>query len=191
LRYSRNVTLEELLSKVETQCVEFKRSLSLQREGLEALDGMINAEPARGVVIFGVAPDRRVVGVEQGDLDQAQRSLVQHIGARFDPPIQVVIELAEVEGKALLVVSATRHRGVPYHEYDGRAFIREGTACRQLSLQEKQYLQRSRDRDLHPGPWKCDRCGSVAGLLISMAITDRGVSRTYKCGCGGEFWPAV
>ena len=185
------VTLEEVIGRVESQCVEFKRSLSLQREGLEALDGMINAEPARGMVIFGVAPDRSVVGVEQGDLDQAQRSLAQHVGARFDPPIQAVIEVAEVNSRVLVLISATRHKGVPYHEYDGRAFIREGTACRQLSLQEKQHLQRSRDRALHPGPWKCDRCGSIAGMLIGMSITDSGVSRTYKCECGGEFWPAV
>lgn len=49
--------LEELISRGESQKVEFKKSLSLKREGLEALCGMINTEEAHGTVIFGVKDD--------------------------------------------------------------------------------------------------------------------------------------
>lgn len=183
--------LEDVLNRYETQDIELKQSLAQRRDGLEALNSMINAEPARGVVIFGIGPNRSVVGVEPGDLDQAQRSLAQHIQATFDPPIQPVIELLECEGKHLITISASRHRGIPYHEYDGRAFIREGSVSRQLTLTEKQQLQRARNRDLHNGPWRCDRCGSFVGMLSSITLTDHGPVKSYHCPCGGEFWPAA
>ena len=185
------MNLDDVIRKYETQGLELKQSLAQRRDGLEALNGMINAEPAHGVLIFGISPDRKVVGVELGDLDQAQKSLVQHIEAQFEPSIQPVVELLECEGKHLITVSAIRHRDVPYHEYDGRAFIREGSVNHRLTLQEKQQLSRSRNRDLHNGPWQCDRCGSYVGFLSSIAITDHGITKTYDCDCGGEYWPAA
>jgi predicted phosphodiesterase len=51
-------------------------------------------------------------------------------------------------------------------------------------------LQRRRNRDLHTGPWKCDRCGAWVGVLVSFVMTDQGVRKSYACDCGGEYWPA-
>ena len=155
----------EMLRQEESQVFERKKSLALQREGFESLCGMVNSEGANGTVVFGVAPDGQVVGVESGNLDKAQRSLAQTISAKFDPPIQVSIEVVDCDGIPVVAISAQRHRRVPYHEFDGRAFIREGTATRQLSLREKQALERQRNRDSHNGPWRCDRCGSFVGML--------------------------
>ncbi|MBZ5628470.1 MAG: ATP-binding protein [Acidobacteriia bacterium] len=181
----------KLLLQDESQVFERKQSLSLQREGLESLCGMVNADPARGTIAFGLAPNGQVVGVEPGVLDKAQRTLTQVIRNRIDPPIQCTIDVREVEGKHVLILSARRSRDVPYHEFGGRAFIREGTSTRQLSLAEKQSLQRMRSRDIHPGPWTCDKCRSMVGVLGSFVITNEGMRRTYACECGGEFWPAT
>ena len=60
--------LKELVRKGEGQMVEFKKSLSLQREGLEALCAMVNSDLARGTVIFGVEKDGTVCGIEEGNL---------------------------------------------------------------------------------------------------------------------------
>jgi hypothetical protein len=141
-------------------------------------------------VVFGVAPDGQLVGVEPGDLDKAQRSLSQTI-ARCDPRLQCSINVAELQGRQFVILTAERNRDVAYHEFDGRAFIREGTVTRQLNLAEKQALQRTRNRDLHPGPWKCDRCGSWVGMLVSIEITEQGPRKSYACGCGGQYWPAA
>lgn len=182
---------QDLVRQPESQVFERKRSLGLQREGLESLCGMVNAEGGQGSVAFGIAPDGQLVGVEPGDLDKAQRSLLQTIGSKFEPPLQCTVQVLELEGKRLVVVAAGRNRGVAYHEFDGRAFIREGTVTRQLSLAEKQSLQRRRNRDLHTGPWKCDRCGSWVGMLASILVTDGGACKSYACSCGGEYWPAA
>lgn len=183
--------IDELIRRDESQTHERKRSLSLLKEGFSSLCGMVNADAARGTVLFGVDQDGEVVGVEAGNLDKAQRSISQQISTKFEPRLQYVSEVAEIRGKRLLVLSASRNREIPYYEYDGRAFMREGSVTRQLSLEEKQSLQRKRRRDLHNGPWRCDRCGSWVGTLISFEGTDQGMRKTYRCECGGEFWPVA
>jgi predicted HTH transcriptional regulator len=180
-----------MLEDAESQTFERKRSLSLQREGLASLCGMINADHCSGTVAFGIDPDGRIVGVEPGNLDKAQRSLAQSIQLKFEPAIQCALQVKNVEGKSVVLISAQRNRSVPYHEFDGRAYIREGTVTRQLSLSEKHALQRQRNRDLHTGPWKCDGCGSWVGMLSQVVVTDQGMHKTYTCRCGGEFWPAA
>lgn len=153
--------------------------------------GMINADAAQGTVIFGVEPDGSVSGVEPGNLDKAQKTLSQKIVAQFDPPIVSSINVVEHLGKKLLILRGTRNAKVAYHEYDGRAFIREGTSTRQLKLSEKQGLRRRRNGDEHNGPWRCDKCRSLVGQLAHFEFSDKGMKKTYRCDCGGEFWPVT
>ena len=132
--------ITEELRLGELQTTEFKKSLSLQKEAFQALCGMVNADPAHGTVYFGVAPDQSVVGVEPGDLDSAQKKLATALRQKFDPPIISLIETVEWGDKRLIRLKADRGTGVAIHEYDGRAYIREGTTTRVLSLAEKQQL---------------------------------------------------
>jgi predicted HTH transcriptional regulator len=187
----REIDASELRLLFESQTVEFKQSLSERKLGMEALDAMVNTEAGTGTVIFGIAPNGTISGIEQGNLDTAQRSLVQHINEKFDPPLAVSIELIETDGKFLLLLQGTRQKGVSYHEYDGRAWIKEGSTKRQLSLDEKNRIARFRNRDQHNGPWKCNRCGAWVNMLSGIVVTDKGAYRTYSCSCGGEFWPAI
>jgi len=182
--------LTDMLSLGEGQTIEFKKSLALRREGLEALCAMVNSDFAHGNVIFGIDPSGNVVGVEAGNLDKAQRTLSQAIIDGFDPPLNPEIWVETSEDKSVILVAAKRLSTVPYHEYAGRAWIRQGSENSQLTLAEKNHLRRSRDRAHHPGPWKCDRCGSIVVQLISVKFTDKGIEKTYNCDCGGEFWPA-
>lgn len=182
---------DDLLRLIETQTVERKSSLAERREGLEALDAMINADVGRGVVLFGVRPTGEVVGIEEGNADTAQRSLADHIRHKFSPQITFEIQVVERPGRPVLVISGTRDPSVPLVEYDGRAFIREGPSQRQLTLPQKLQIIRRRDRSQHPGPWRCDRCGSWVGHLVSYELSDGGLKANYSCGCGGEYWPAT
>ena len=184
-----HLMIEALIRKGEGQAVEFKKSLSLQNKGLESLCAMINSEVAQGTVVFGLEPNRTVCGIEPGNLDAAQRSLLQTIRNKFEPQLLVNIEAQEHDGKIVLIISAERNRNVPYHEYDGRAWIREGSSNRLLNLAEKNVLTGKRNRDRHPGPWKCDKCGSMVGALFSFELSKEGMKKNYQCACGGEFWP--
>ncbi len=134
---------EKIIQDGETQSVEFKKSLSQRKEGCKTLCGMLNAEVDAGMVLFGISPENEVVGIE-GNLDSAQRPLVQHIQQKYDPPIKVSIQIEEYEGKKILILSAKRSNDVRYYEYDGRAFFREGSTTRRLSIQEKESLNNNR-----------------------------------------------
>ena len=187
----REPDIARIIRGPEVQRVEFKTSLSERKEGMRALCGMLNSDVGQGIVLFGVAPDGSVCGVEPGNLDTAQRTLSRDIRQKFGPPITPIIEVLSEGGGKVIAVRATRPRSVPYYEYDGRAFIRIGSETRVLSLAEKDVLRSRRDRDSHTGPWKCDRCGSWAMALSGIEITDDGPRKTYRCSCGGEFWPAT
>jgi predicted HTH transcriptional regulator len=183
--------LTDLLSNGEGQTIEFKKSLALRREGLETLCAMVNTDVACGTVIFGIDNSGTVVGVEDGNLDKAQRTLSQAINSGFDPPLISDIWVETSKGKSVIMVHAQRMPTVPYHEYTGRAWIRQGSEKRQLTLDEKDHLRRSRDLSQHYGPWKCDHCGSIVGQLFHMTFSGNRVEKTYNCECGGQFWPAT
>jgi len=104
---------------------------------------MLNAEVDAGMVLFGISPENEVVGI-RGNLDSAQRSLVQHIQQKFEPSIKVSIQIEEYKSKKILILSAKRSNDVCYYEYDGRAFFKEGSTTRRLSLQEKEDLNNNR-----------------------------------------------
>jgi predicted HTH transcriptional regulator len=177
----------------ESQMVECKKGLAEGREGCASLSAMLNADTAKGRVIFGVAPDGSIVGVEPGDLDKAQRTLVQHLRDSLEPRIPINIEVLECGGKHVLVLSAERPKNVPLVEYDGRAMIREGSTTRRLSLDERRGIERRRTRSSHPGPWRCERCGSYAGIYVPTMIGNENGEpvMSYACNCGGEWWPAT
>jgi len=182
--------IQRIIQRGETQWIEFKKSLSQRKEGCRVLCGMLNTDVGSGMVLFGVSPEKNVVGIA-GNLDSAQKTLAQHIRQKFAPSIVPSIEIEKQQGKNVLILSGKRPSEICYYEYDGRAFIKEGSTTRQLSYQEKQSLSRRRNRANHNGPWKCDRCGSIVGMLISMVITEQGSQRSYKCQCGGEYWPTT
>jgi predicted HTH transcriptional regulator len=181
--------LERLIWNGESEAVEFKTSLAQLGDGLRSLCGMVNTDRARGCLLFGVTPEGEVRGVEPGNIDKAQRSIAQS-AEKFEPRLNPTIEACKVGGKTLLLVGGERRRAVPHHDFDGRTFIREGTRTRRLTREEKDALARHRDRDLHPGPWKCERCGAMFGMKLDVGA-GLGVRRSYVCSCGGELWPAT
>jgi Schlafen, AlbA_2 len=185
-----SITRERLKELAEAQGIERKRSLKHQKEGFEALCGMMNTDVGKGAVLFGVEPDGTPVGVERGDIDSAQRKLAEHFRTKLDPKTPCSIQVVDCEDKVLVFVEGTRDRSVPYFEYDGRAWIREGTSTRVLSVAEKAQLVRRRSRALHGGPWICDACGTQKGMIMHVVHPDHGTWNQYKCQCGGEYWPA-
>jgi hypothetical protein len=92
----------------ELQRVEWKKTLAETREAFESLCGMLNAETAEGIVVFGIAPDGSVCGIEPGNLDKAQRSLAQRAGEKFEPKLQLIIEVEKRSEGNLIVLRAQR-----------------------------------------------------------------------------------
>jgi hypothetical protein len=133
------MNIKDILNTGETQSVEFKKSMSQMKEGCKSLCGMLNTAEGSGMMIFGISPENKIVGL-QGNLDSAQRSLTQHIKDKFDPLINISLKLENYEDKFILILSAKRPREIRYYEYDGRAFIKEGSTKRLLTIQENEVL---------------------------------------------------
>jgi len=66
-----------VIHQEESREWDSKRSLSLQREGLEAPWGTVNAETVYGAAGSSIDPDGALVRVRPGDLDREQRSILQ------------------------------------------------------------------------------------------------------------------
>ena len=178
----------------ESQTVEFKKSLAQLDRGLRSLCGMVDADAYHGAVVFGVDDKGGTVGIEDSNLDRSQQKISEK-GRKFDSPLSLDIRVCRRDGKAVIVVRAKR--GAPdLHEYDGRAYVREGAATRRLCTEERRQLIRRRRRDEHSpqfGQWVCDRCGALStSVKWSMSSSGGVVSKNvdYSHECGGEFWPA-
>lgn len=102
------------MNLVESQELELKKSLAETNEGLQTLCGMLNTR-GQGTVIFGIAPDGQVVGVEPGNIDKAQQTLASRIKSKFDPVIVVDIKVQSYAAKNVVIITANRNKVVPYH----------------------------------------------------------------------------
>ncbi len=188
---NRSYTQTELVGLGEGQMLEFKRSGSLFKEAFTSLCAMVNAMQGSGKIVFGIEPNNQVCGLGDTNLDGLQQTLALHASQKFDPVLHIEQEPALCEGLPVLIVTASRHRSIPFYEYDGRAYIRMGSVNQMLGVADKNHLSMQRDRDRHNGPWICDRCGTWMGQFTGMSIGPDGPKKSYSHGCGGEVWPAV
>jgi ATP-dependent DNA helicase RecG len=138
--------LSDLIRRGEGQTVEFKRSLGQRGRALEALCGMLNANGGEAILLFGVEPDGDVLGIDAGNLDSAQRSLSRSIQNNIEPALHPELQVAELDGKKILALHATRPHDVPLYECKGRAYIRVGAETLRMSLSEREALTRRRGR---------------------------------------------
>ena len=129
------MTLNELMALApggESELLEFKRTTGERREGTSSLCAMLNHRG--GHVVFGVAPDGKVLGQQVSD--HTVEELAQEIG-RIDPPVFPTIDRLPLGdgGLQALVVSANAGPARPY-TYKGQAYRRVGNTTMALSRDE-------------------------------------------------------
>lgn len=92
--------IRALIAQGEGQTVEFKASLAETRRGIEALCAMANSQG--GVVLFGVDPNGRAIGVTVGK--NTIENLVEDVKRATYPPLLPEIYDVDVDGKRVLAV---------------------------------------------------------------------------------------
>lgn len=104
----------------ETEKVEFKRSTSEMREGMESIASILNKH-GRGELYFGVRSDGEVVG--QDVSEKTLRDISQAVGNRIEPRIYPIVEsLVDEAGSTYVRVSFEGYE--PPYACDGRYRIR-------------------------------------------------------------------
>ncbi|MFZ5468020.1 MAG: ATP-binding protein [Myxococcota bacterium] len=127
--------VRRLIAKGESETLELKRSTGELREGMEALCAFLNNRG--GTVVFGAAPDGRIVG--QTVADNTLHDVTTAVRS-IEPAPDVEVSRVEIGGgKGLVVVRARSNDAGPY-TYDGRSFIRVGNTTRRMKREEFEQL---------------------------------------------------
>src|SRR5688572_6702560 len=111
--------------------LEFKRTTGERREAMHALTAMLNHRG--GKIVFGVEPDRRVLGQQVGDRPLEEVAQEVH---RIDPPTFPSLDRVPLgDGFEALIVSVGAGPNRPY-TYNGQAYRRVGTTSVAMSRDE-------------------------------------------------------
>ncbi len=129
----------ELLERIaggEDSFTEFKREVGSPEAFASELIAFANAEG--GQVFVGVDDAGTIVGVDD---PQRTEERILNIGRNnCIPPMDLLIEKVDVNGKKVIVVHVPRRLGRPYENRRGQCFIRVGSTKRLASADERARL---------------------------------------------------
>lgn len=124
--------LRELLKKNEGPKLDFKLKLSLSTDGekkelCKDVIAIANSRGGRGYIIFGVEDKtKRIVGVKSSDYNEEK--IQQSIYNRVDPPVPISVDLFQLEGKTLAVLTIFRSHHKPHQMLqNGSFYVRRGS----------------------------------------------------------------
>ena len=98
--------IEELISRGESQNLEFKESLRLKDEIGETISALSNSDG--GVVLVGVSDGGRVQGVDIGK--NTMEELANYIKRNTDPRIFPRIEIVETEDGEVILIDVAENK---------------------------------------------------------------------------------
>lgn len=124
--------LKERIAQWEDLHTDFKERFESNRELAKDLVCFANTDG--GQLIFGVAKDRRIVGVDDPDwlFSKVDDIAFQHC----EPPLTVVQEQVDVDGKKMVIVNIPKGDQRPYRTNAGQYYVRTTSGCRQASREE-------------------------------------------------------
>ena len=131
--------ITEIIAGGESESVEFKKSTSLIREGIETLCAFANHKGGR--LFFGIHDNGTVLG--QQVADDTLKNLANAIKLNTDPKLYPRIEKITIDEKTCILVTIEESPLKPHLAY-GRAFIRVGAANQRLDREHYEYLLQQR-----------------------------------------------
>lgn len=129
------MTPDELRARIlrwEDPHTDFKEVI--ERNGDLARNLVCFANSDGGQLVIGVAKDRSIIGV--ADTDSLLLRVDDVAFNACSPPLTVVPEVIELDGKNVVVLNIPKGDQRPYATRDGRHYIRSGARCRVASREE-------------------------------------------------------
>lgn len=124
--------LQDRIARWEDLHTDFKERIESPDE--LARDLVCFANTDGGQLILGVAKDRSIVGV--ADPDAVNRDVDNVAYNNCEPPVTVVQEVINCDGKPVLVVNVPKGAQRLYRTNRGRYYIRTSSGCRDASREE-------------------------------------------------------
>jgi hypothetical protein len=129
-----------LIAGGEGQAVEFKQEVPMRDEStkkkvVKSIAAFASGQG--GTMLFGVADDTRVVGVDPASLDKQMRAIVSMIRDSIEPEPPYELRTAEIEGMRLLVVEvAAGGRWFAVNPLKPEFYVRRGASTAPARLNE-------------------------------------------------------
>ena len=120
-----------LASTGESEVLEFKATTGTRREAAATVCAMLNHRG--GHVLFGIAPDSRVVGqrVSERTVEQVSAEI-----QRIEPPAFPEIERVRISGDLEVIAVRVSPGASPPYQYRGAAYWRVGNTTQAMSAEE-------------------------------------------------------
>ena len=131
--------LQQLILQGESETLEFKKSSSLLREGIETLCAFANKRG--GQLIFGIKDNGIISG--QHVTDDTLKNIANSVKLNTDPKLYPSIEKIYVEGGACVLVTIEESPLKPHLAY-GRPYLRLGPSNQRLDRDRYEYLLQQR-----------------------------------------------
>ncbi len=126
------IELRERVSRWEDLHTEFKERVDNPDDLAASLVAFANTDG--GQLVIGVRRDRTIVGVADADAEHRRVDMVAYNNC--EPPLTVLQESVEVEGKRVVVVNVPKGAQRPYRTNRGRYYIRTTSGRRDASREE-------------------------------------------------------
>lgn len=128
-----------LISKGESETLEFKKSTKLLREGIETICAFANHQG--GQLLFGVSDKGVVLG--QTVVDDTLKNISNAVKLNTDPKIYPNIRKVKIAGKDCILVTVEESPLKPHLAY-GRGYIRVGPSNQKLDRIRYEYFLQQR-----------------------------------------------
>lgn len=114
--------VKELVERGESTDLEFKKSTGQRSDAARTVCAMLNG--IGGFVVFGITPDRQVVGQ---DVSEKTMEDLHHELQRIEPPAFPQIDTVPLpNARKVIVLSVSGGAGSELYTYDGRPYHRQG-----------------------------------------------------------------
>lgn len=124
-----------IISKGESESVEFKKSATLLREGIETICAFANRHG--GYLLFGVEDNGNIIGQQVSD--DTLKNIANEIKLNTDPKIYPVVEKIEINKSTCILVTVDESPLKPHLAY-GRPYLRVGATNQRLDRQQYEHL---------------------------------------------------
>ncbi len=138
-------SLSELIDKIhlgEDSTIEFKRELPRRDSLADEITAFANARG--GVILIGVDDHGDIVGLDQHNLDQTEKTVVEICRDSIEPQVSIFTEKLQLEGKVLLRIDVPRSLFV--HKSPGGYLARQGSSKRVMPTDQLARLLQSRSQ---------------------------------------------
>jgi len=131
--------ISNLITNGESETIEFKKSTSLIREGIESICAFANHRG--GYLIFGIDDNGKIIG--QQVADDTIRNIANAVKLNTDPKLYPSVEKIKLEEKACILVIIEESPLKPHLAY-GRAYLRAGSTNQKLDREQYEYMLQKR-----------------------------------------------